>query len=178
MQALFLTLGRLPDDRLKQVLDNLENGTMYSANLSSFLYLLRGLNRSGDRARAMILPRLRKVFDPILLSGATSLWETGNGGDDFNFAGSLCHAWSGIYPYFCGSILLGVTPLEPGFARFQVDPFPCGLTHASGEIPTPRGPIEVSWRTGSDGVPEIRVKKPAGLEPVAGKGLVLHAADR
>ena len=178
MQALYLTLGCLPDDRLNRVLDNLENGAMYSATLSSLLYLLRGLNRSGARARAMILPRLRKIFDPILLSGATSLWETGEGGDDFSFAGSLCHAWSGIYPFFCGNILLGVSPLEPGFSRFRVDPLPCGLTHASGEIPTPRGPIEVSWRTGSDGVPEIRVKKPAGLEAVAEKDVVLRVTDR
>jgi hypothetical protein len=41
--------------------------------------------------------------------------------------------------------VLGVQPTSPGFATFSVTPHPSGLTSAQGVVPTPRGPIRVSW---------------------------------
>ena len=68
-------------------------------------------------------------------------------------------------PYYCGSIILGVTPLTPGFAKFRVKPYSADLPAASGEIPTPCGNIEVSWEM-RDGKMDITVIHPAGTEPV------------
>ena len=43
--------------------------------------------------------------------------------------------------------VLGVEPVEPGFAKYRVRPVPpSGITHAAGVVPTPRGPLRVSWR--------------------------------
>ena len=36
----------------------------------------------------------------MVFAGATSFWETGDGGDAFGKAGSLCHGWSTIPVYF------------------------------------------------------------------------------
>ena len=67
-------------------------------------------------------------------------------------------------PYYCGSQILGVTPLEPGFARFEVKPF-CGkLTHAEGEIPVPGGFIRVKWQL-RDGMIDLEVAHPVGMTP-------------
>ena len=42
--------------------------------------------------------------------------------------------------------ILGIVPLEPGFKRFLFNPTACDLVDcASGEIPTPHGPIRATW---------------------------------
>jgi hypothetical protein len=59
---------------------------------------------------------------------------------------SLCHAWSAHPALEFVTRVLGVTPAAPGFARVDLAPQLCGLTHAAGKVCTPRGMIEVSWR--------------------------------
>ena len=76
-------------------------------------------------------------------------------GNDFAYAGSLCHGWSSLPCYYFRAGVLGVTPTAPGFAKFRVDPDAAGLTHAAGEVPTPYGPIHVEWRLDKAGQPQI-----------------------
>lgn len=59
---------------------------------------------------------------------------------------SLCHAWSAHPVLEFQQRILGVTPVEPGFARINVTPHRCGLMHAQGSVCTPRGLIAVAWR--------------------------------
>jgi len=59
---------------------------------------------------------------------------------------SLCHAWSAHPVLEFQQRILGVTPAEPGFARINLTPHRCGLTHAKGSVCTPRGLVEVAWR--------------------------------
>lgn len=60
--------------------------------------------------------------------------------------------------------ILGVEPVEPGFAKFRVRPHPAGgVTFASGEVPTPQGLIRVAWRM-EDGAPSVSVEVPPGIE--------------
>ena len=48
--------------------------------------------------------------------------------------------------------VLGIRPIEPGFRRFIFNPpKDCGLTFASGSVPTPHGDISVKWHVNSDG---------------------------
>jgi alpha-L-rhamnosidase len=60
---------------------------------------------------------------------------------------SLCHAWSAHPVLEFQQRILGVTPAEPGFARINLIPHRCGLTHAKGSVCTPRGLVEVAWRS-------------------------------
>lgn len=59
---------------------------------------------------------------------------------------SLCHAWSAHPALEFMQRILGVSPLAPGFSEIALQPRLCGLSHASGRVCTPRGPVEVSWR--------------------------------
>ena len=47
--------------------------------------------------------------------------------------------------------VLGVSPTEPGFRRFEVRPHPGSLSWAEGTVPTPHGDVRAAWqRTGRD----------------------------
>ena len=76
---------------------------------------------------------------------------------------SLCHAWSAHPVLEFQQRILGVTAMEPGFAKARIAPHRCGLTHAAGSVCTPRGLIEVAWRV-AGGKFHLRGAAPAGIE--------------
>src|ERR1043166_7687177 len=57
--------------------------------------------------------------------------------------------------------VLGVIPTAPGFAEFTVRPHVGDLKWAYGTVPTPHGPIRVSWQV-DDGRLQLDVRAPAG----------------
>jgi hypothetical protein len=59
---------------------------------------------------------------------------------------SKCHAWSATPTFDLSTDILGIAPLEPGFARFRVAPQIENLDWARGAFPTPRGDIQIAWR--------------------------------
>jgi hypothetical protein len=78
--------------------------------------------------------------------GITS-WE-GIGANGSMYEGpytSAAHGWStGVLPALTND-LLGATPTGPGFATWSVQPHPGSVTWARGQLPTPHGPLKVSW---------------------------------
>ena len=104
------------------------------------------------RFSAQILPRLRRVFEPSIHLGTKTLWETEAGGEDFTFAGSLCHGWSSTPAWYTRTGLLGIEPTSPGYKTFRFRPdFQEDLEHFRGEVVTPHGIIEAEWRRMPDG---------------------------
>jgi len=128
---------------------------------------------AGERERGLIMRRFPN--DPKLAPGSFFWWHTGftalaRSGryDDMpshlgpwhesvgyglstfveenSYWRSLCHAWSAHPVLEFQQRILGVTPAEPGFARINLTPHRCGLTHAKGSVCTPRGLVEVAWR--------------------------------
>lgn len=75
---------------------------------------------------------------------------------------SLCHAWSAHPVLEFQQRVLGVTPVEPGFARIAIAPNLCGLDHAAGSVCTPHGMIDVAWRV-EGGKFRLTATKPAGI---------------
>ncbi|MBZ0276830.1 MAG: hypothetical protein K8I60_11830, partial [Anaerolineae bacterium] len=63
---------------------------------------------------------------------------------------SLCHAWSGTPTFDLSTEILGIKPLEPGFARFTIAPHPADLAWARGAVPTPHGAVEIAWESSED----------------------------
>nr|WP_223875330.1 alpha-L-rhamnosidase C-terminal domain-containing protein [Nanchangia anserum] len=64
--------------------------------------------------------------------------------------------------------ILGVTAIEPGFARIRIAPRPGGsLTHARGHIRTPHGDVVVNWRIGG-GMLTLTGSTPTLTEVVVG----------
>ena len=163
LQAVMLTNDLVPAEKRARLLDLLQSGTLRGIGLNALYYLTAALLKNGPEGRHLLVDHLREILEPVVLSGATSLWETSHGGNDFGYAGSLCHGWSAIMPYFCRHVLLGVTPLEPGFRKFEVRPYAADLSHAAGTIPTPRGFIRVEWQKCTGGL-RVKVRHPVGLE--------------
>ncbi|OQA82794.1 MAG: Bacterial alpha-L-rhamnosidase [Lentisphaerae bacterium ADurb.Bin242] len=165
VQVLMLFHNLVPEDRVRTVFESLCSGKLVPISYSALSYFVRALMPLGPEARAFVEKTISEQFEPPVLSGATSLWETAFGADDFAFAGSLCHAWSSIHVYYAGAYVLGVTPLAPGFRKFSVRPCPGRLLRASGAVPTPSGDIRVSWTQTPAGL-ALEVEHPAELEPV------------
>jgi hypothetical protein len=75
--------------------------------------------------------------------------------------GDYSHAWSSTPTYQLSTRVLGVTPAAPGFAVAAVRPLVCDLAWARGRVPTPRGPVSVSWRGGERDF-DLEVEVPPG----------------
>jgi len=58
------------------------------------------LDADVDRYTPWILGDIHEVFGRMLDAGATSVWETEGGAEDFGGAGSLCHGWSAMPVYY------------------------------------------------------------------------------
>ncbi len=93
------------------------------------------------------------------------------------------HAWGAVPANMIPRKLMGIEPLEPGFARVRVRPRIGGLEWATIRHPTPRGPIELAVRCRRDSW-EADLTVPEGVVaelhvPVADPNRVsVHRADR
>ncbi|MET7683868.1 alpha-L-rhamnosidase C-terminal domain-containing protein [Streptomyces sp. NPDC005423] len=77
----------------------------------------------------------------------TTHWE-GIGPDGSPYEGaftSMAHGWStGVLPALTHH-LLGARPTSPGYATWEVHPQPGDVDWATGQLPTPNGPLTVEW---------------------------------
>ena len=75
---------------------------------------------------------------------------------------SFCHAWSSHPIVHFSEILLGVTPVEPGWKAICFDPLPIPGLDIHGMVPTPKGDIQISvvWKNGK---PETSLTMPQGV---------------
>lgn len=131
--------------------------------LSTLIYGFKALKGASPDIQQTGYDALMKIYGGMALSGATTLWETEQGADDFALRGSLCHGWSASPLWFTSAFLLGVEPVEPGFRRFRVQPHPAGLHRAEGTVPTPQGPIQVSWNREEGAGLDLKIQAPESL---------------
>ena len=73
----------------------------------------------------------------------------------------LCHAWGTAPINIISRYVLGVTPLEPGFAKILVRPQIGSLARVEGMVPTAKGPVKVRI---NDGVLALDLPAPARVE--------------
>ena len=74
-------------------------------------------------------------------------WEgIGPGGSLYEGAyTSMAHGWStGVLPALTHH-LLGARPTSPGYATWEIRPQPGDVDWATGQLPTPHGPLRVEW---------------------------------
>lgn len=150
-------------DRLAQQLAD-ENNPFVKTTLSQSIYKFEALLKRGHEHDRCVFDKISRDWGQMLFSGATSFWETIKGGWDFEKAGSLCHGWSAIPIYFYQAYLLGITPREPGFKKFCVDPLTSIVQQASGTVPTPYGTIRISWER-LEGRILYKLTHPKEIEP-------------
>ncbi|EKD12592.1 alpha-L-rhamnosidase [Drepanopeziza brunnea f. sp. 'multigermtubi' MB_m1] len=79
---------------------------------------------------------------------------------------SMAHGWgTGVVPALTNYVL-GVMPSGPGFSTWAVKPIPGDVRWAKGLVPTPKGPIKVSWNHNDAGLFYLQVTGPAGTRGV------------
>ena len=155
----------VPAGKLQALLESIGKEELVKLTFSAMPYMLRAMMPISPATRQYASELLSKSFAPMILAGATSLWETSLGAADFDGAGSLCHGWSSLPVYHHGAWTLGVRPVEPGFRKFLVSPYPGGFESVKGSIPTPSGFIHVEWRRSGNGL-DIIINGPSGLSPL------------
>lgn len=114
-------------------------------------YELEALCAMGEQP--YVLKEMKSYWGGMLNEGATSFWEeydpTKKGVEHLAMYGrpfgkSLCHAWGASPIYLLGKYYLGVKPLTPGYATYEIVPNLGGLQWMEGAVPTPKGDITVA----------------------------------
>ncbi|MGN0867066.1 MAG: family 78 glycoside hydrolase catalytic domain [Oligosphaeraceae bacterium] len=172
IQFLALCNHAIPREHRHEFLRGLETaqkeGRLLPSTTSTLPYWLMGSLKLPKTWREKILPRLLQVFSPSLFQDSSTLWETELGGEDFTFAGSLCHGWSSLPSWYLRAVALGITPATPGYRTFHFNPeLPPNLHYLSSKIATPYGPIHAECRRDSQGKVEKAILQcPPQIHPV------------
>ena len=132
----------------------------------SFFEITARLQTSGQTSSG--LDQIRRMYgwmaaqDPQI-----TMWEgIGPNGSPYEGAfTSMAHGWSTGIVSILTNHILGVTPTGPGFKNWVISPVvqDTGVTWAKGAVPTPNGPINVSWTTDNN-VLDIVIEAPDGTE--------------
>ena len=80
------------------------------------------------------------------------------------FRHSFCHGWASGPTAWMSQQVLGIQPVEPGFAKVRIAPQLGSLKWAEGSYQTPRGPIHVRHERQPDGTIKTDVKVPEGIQ--------------
>lgn len=107
VQALALRCGLVPKDleaSLREQLASHDNPWV-KVTLSHFIYKLDALMMEPEKYYNAVESDIMETWGSMVLKGATSFWETIDGGDAFSKAGSLCHGWSAAPVYFWGKYI-------------------------------------------------------------------------
>jgi hypothetical protein len=102
VQSLALWCGLVPQELAQQLRRTLADprNPWVKTTLSHYIYKIDALMQEPEVYRSVIHAQILKDWGYMVFSGATSFWETIDGGDAFTKAGSLCHGWSAIPIYF------------------------------------------------------------------------------
>lgn len=126
-------------------------------------YLLEALYRSGeaDAALALLTADTDRSWVNMLRAGATITTEAWDAKYKPNLDWN--HAWGAAPANIVARYLLGVRPLEPGFARSEIRPRLGNLRQAEGLVPTIRGAVRVKWDVDSPTGPRLSVELPVSM---------------
>jgi hypothetical protein len=115
--------------------------------------------------------------DPLYTGG---LWEFKNNDGGVNRAtASLAHGWAASPTVQLTEQVLGVTPVDPGYATWSIKPHPDSLKWAQGAVPTRYGDILAGWSSNPHAAwLNLHAETPAGTSgtiavPATGKAVVI-----
>ena len=111
--------------------------------VSSLLRLGVQYAPAADAALAVLTSATYPSWLDMLAQGATTTMEAWRPTDKSNL--DWAHPWCASPSFTIPAGVLGVTPLEPGWARFQLAPQPGSLTRVAAVVPTLLGVISVNY---------------------------------
>ena len=94
-QALALLAGGISDARAARLRAGLVSGVWIPVTLTNALLKYEALLQDASY-ESWVLSDIARQWGAMAFSGATSVWETSLGAEDFHRAGSLCHGWSAV----------------------------------------------------------------------------------
>ena len=137
------------DEAVKAMQNAMDSEQYTLCSVAMGWYLCRALEKTGLYARTN---QMWELWRTMVKNKMTTCVESP--GDT---ARSDCHAWSALPLYELPATTLGVRPAAPGFEKIAVHPVPGYMTNACGQVITPFGIIEVSWRL-KNGEPIVSIK--------------------
>ena len=140
--AAALAFGLVPADRRGKIADFLVSKGM-ACSVYFAQYLLEALYAAGrgDAAMRLMLAHGDRSWIGMMDFGATMTMEAWSVKAKPNL--DLNHAWGAVPLNIIARYVLGVTPLEPGFAKISIRPDVGGLQKLKGVVPTAKGPVVV-----------------------------------
>jgi hypothetical protein len=109
-------------------------------------FLLEAMYLSGhsDYALGLMTAHTERSWQHMLDLGSTMTLEAWDAKAKPNLTWN--HAWGAAPANIIARYVLGVRPLEPGYAKILIAPQPGPLKWMQGKVPTPLGPVKVSWQ--------------------------------
>ncbi len=141
-----LALGLVPPERGARVAAFLKPAGM-ACSVYGAQFLLDALYDAGEGDAALALltaDDARSWLNMVEKVGSTITLEAWDPAFKPNLDWN--HAWGAAPANIIPRRLMGIEPLEPGFARFRVKPQTASLVHASITFPTPHGGIQLDLR--------------------------------
>jgi len=165
-------------------------GEGFSDRVYAFISYFEGAARFQSDDAEGALDMIRRTWGWMAAQdpGVTHWEGIGTDGEKYEAQDtSLAHGWStGVVPLLTNYVL-GVTPTKPGFEGWRVDPVVIsspsdsndnkgggkggaagGIDWARGTVPTPKGPLAVSWDLDDEGQVVVVVNAPKGTKGVVG----------
>ena len=157
-----LLFGLVPDKYVKPVTEYIvSKGMACSVYGSQFLLEALYDGGAGDEALKLMTDKSLRSWYNMLRVGSTITLEAWD--DSFKPNQDWNHLWGAAPGNIIPFKLMGVTPVEPGFAKVRIAPRPGTLERAEMTLPTIRGTITVSFENTSDRK-VVSIKLPANIE--------------
>ncbi|MBQ9713715.1 MAG: family 78 glycoside hydrolase catalytic domain [Clostridia bacterium] len=101
VNALAVAFDIVTGKRAQSICEKLANGDLIPCSLSMQCFKYDALLKTDEeKYSALILAEIRKQYQLMLDSGSSAAWETMDGAEAFDNAGSLCHGWSATPVYY------------------------------------------------------------------------------
>lgn len=157
-----LVFGMVNDTCLQTVTDFVQQRKM-ACSVMGAQFLLEALydNDMAEYATSLMSDTSSRSWYEMIRRGSTMTTEAWN--KEIKSNEDWSHAWGTAPANIITRKLMGIEPVEPGFAKVRIKPQTQGLDYASITTPTPRGPISVSIVNNGEGSSSATIVIPPNM---------------
>lgn len=104
--AFAVLFGIAKEENAGKICEKLKNNELIPCSLSMKCFKYDAmLKNDKEKYKNAVLEEIRKTYKIMLDKGSATAWETIEGGEAFEKAGSLCHGWSAVPVYYFNLLL-------------------------------------------------------------------------